>query len=49
MQHTQPSGYYFAPPSHWPVVGSIALFFMATGAVLLFNGYGDYVGKLYDS
>ena len=40
MQHTQPSGYYFAPPSHWPVVGSIALFFLASGAVLLFNGYG---------
>jgi len=40
VQHTQPTGYYFAPPSHWPVVGSTALFFLASGAVLLFNGYG---------
>ena len=39
MQHTQPTGYYFAPPSHWPVVGSIALFFLACSAVLGFNGY----------
>jgi cytochrome c oxidase subunit 3 len=40
MEHTQPTGYYFAPPSKWPVVGSTALFFMAFGAVLLFNDYG---------
>jgi cytochrome c oxidase subunit 3 len=40
MEHTHPSGYYFAPPSKWPVVGSTALFFMAFGAVLIFNGYG---------
>ena len=29
MSNVQHSGYYFAPPSHWPVVGSVALFFMA--------------------
>jgi cytochrome c oxidase subunit III len=40
MEHTHPTGYYFAPPSHWPVVGSSALFFMAVGAATLFNGYG---------
>src|SRR5690349_8551937 len=40
MEHTHPTGYYFAPPSKWPVVGSTALFFMATGAALLFNSYG---------
>jgi cytochrome c oxidase subunit 3 len=39
VQHTQPTGYYFAPPSHWPVVGSIAIFFLASSAVLGFNGY----------
>jgi cytochrome c oxidase subunit 3 len=41
VANTQTTGYYFAPPSHWPVVGSIALFFLATSAVLLFNGYGS--------
>ena len=35
MANTQPTGYYFAPPSHWPVVGSVALFFIAIGGVLL--------------
>ena len=29
VPHTYP-GYYFAPPSHWPVVGSLAMFFLAT-------------------
>ena len=33
-------GYYFAPPSHWPVVGSIALFFLAVGGVMLMNSIG---------
>jgi cytochrome c oxidase subunit 3 len=33
--------HYFVPqPSSWPVVGSIALFLMATGATLWFNGMG---------
>ena len=41
MANTQTTGYYFAPPSHWPVVGSTALFFLATGGVLLMNGYGE--------
>jgi cytochrome c oxidase subunit III len=41
VANTQTSGYYFAPPSHWPVVGSLALFFLATGGVLLMNGYGE--------
>ena len=40
MEHTHPTGYYFAPPSHWPVVGSVALFFIAIGGVCLMNGYG---------
>jgi cytochrome c oxidase subunit 3 len=40
MEHSHPTGYYFAPPSHWPVVGSTALFFLATGGVLLMNSYG---------
>jgi cytochrome c oxidase subunit 3 len=30
---------YFVPePSRWPIVGSVALFFMATGAATWFNG-----------
>lgn len=35
---TQPA--YFVPqPSHWPILGSIALFLMALGAASWFNGY----------
>ncbi|PZP54150.1 MAG: cytochrome c oxidase subunit 3, partial [Azospira oryzae] len=34
---TQAGGYYLPAPSYWPVVGSTGLFFMAIGAVLLFN------------
>ncbi len=30
-------GYYFAPPSKWPLVGSTALFLMAIGGVLAMN------------
>jgi cytochrome c oxidase subunit 3 len=30
-------GYYFAPPSKWPVVGSTALFFFASGLVMWMN------------
>jgi cytochrome c oxidase subunit 3 len=40
VANTHTTGYYFAPPSHWPVVGSLALFLLASSAVLLFNGYG---------
>ena len=33
--------HYFVPqPSHWMIVGSFALLFMAVGAVLWFNGVG---------
>lgn len=37
--------YYLAPPSHWPIVGSVALFCMATGFVMLINqhGGGSYI------
>jgi len=40
MEHSAPTGYYFAPPSHWPIVGSIALFLLAIGGILLMNGMG---------
>lgn len=30
-------GYYFAPPSKWPLVGSIALLFLGAGTVLWMN------------
>ena len=45
MSEHAEGGYYLAPPSHWPIVGSIALFIMAVGAVLLMNkmGPGPYV------
>jgi cytochrome c oxidase subunit 3 len=33
----QSGGYYFAPPSKWPLVGSTALFFMALGAIFAMN------------
>jgi cytochrome c oxidase subunit 3 len=32
--------YYVPQPSGWPVVGSIALFLLATGATIWFNGAG---------
>jgi cytochrome c oxidase subunit III len=35
---SQPGGYYLPSPSHWPVVGSVALFLMALGGVLMMNG-----------
>jgi len=37
--------YYVPQPSSWPVVGSIALFLMATGAAAWFNGmpFGKWV------
>ena len=34
---TAPGGYYFAPPSKWPVVGSTALFFFTSGMVMWMN------------
>jgi cytochrome c oxidase subunit 3 len=37
-QGTKP--YYFVPqPSHWPIIGSVALLLMGTGAAFWFNGY----------
>jgi len=35
-------GYYFAPPSIWPVVGSIALLFMGGGAAMWMNDIQPY-------
>ena len=37
--------YYVAPPSHWPIVGSCALFMMASGFVMMINdlGGGGYI------
>lgn len=35
---SQSTRYYLPEPSHWPVVGSSALFLMALGAVLWMNG-----------
>ena len=37
---SQPGGYYLPSPSHWPILGSIGLFLMAFGGVLLMNGAG---------
>ena len=34
---TATGGYYFPPPSKWPVVGSTALFFFASGLILWMN------------
>ncbi|MFO1321228.1 MAG: cytochrome c oxidase subunit 3 [Burkholderiales bacterium] len=36
MQHA--SSYYIPTPSHWPIVGSIALAFMGFGAAFVMNG-----------
>ena len=41
MASTNSSSYYLPSPSHWPVVGSTALFLMAFGAVLLLNDSGS--------
>jgi len=38
VSNASSGGYYFAPPSHWPLVGSAALLAMAVGGVLLMNG-----------
>lgn len=37
--------YYIAPPSHWPIVGSLALFMMASGFIMYLNemGGGGYI------
>ncbi|KPK31714.1 MAG: MFS transporter [Betaproteobacteria bacterium SG8_40] len=43
---TQPGGYYLPSPSHWPIFGSIALFLMAFGGVLMMNGAGGGTATL---
>jgi cytochrome c oxidase subunit 3 len=35
-----PPAYYIPQPSHWPILGSIALLLMGFGAASWFNGYG---------
>jgi cytochrome c oxidase subunit 3 len=40
MSLAKTAHYYVPQPSSWPVVGSIALFLMAAGATLWFNGAG---------
>ena len=39
-------GYYFAPPSKWPVVGSTALMFLGAGTVLWMNQIQPYGAAL---
>ncbi len=36
----QTGGYYLPSPSHWPILGSIGLFLMALGGVLMMNEGG---------
>ena len=36
-ENTAVGGYYFAPPSIWPLVGSIALLFLGAGTVMWMN------------
>ena len=35
-------GYYFAPPSKWPLVGSVALLFFASGGAMAMNHIQPY-------
>ena len=35
---SQTGGYYLPSPSHWPIVGSVALILMALGATFMING-----------
>jgi len=37
---TSNSGYYLPEPSHWPIMGSIALFIAFFGAAIMLNGSG---------
>jgi cytochrome c oxidase subunit 3 len=42
MSHPASASRYFVPqPSHWPLVGSIALLLLATGAVLMMNSVAN--------
>ncbi len=42
MSTANPGGYYFAPPSKWPLVGSTALLFLGSGTVLTINALQPY-------
>ena len=37
--HTAANSYYLPAPSHWPVIGSVAIFLLAMSGVLLFNAH----------
>ena len=37
---SQTGGYYCPAPSYWPIIGSVGVFFLALGAVLLMNDGG---------
>ena len=42
MSHPAPANRYFVPqPSHWPLVGSLALLLLASGAVLTVNSIAN--------
>jgi len=42
MSHPASASRYFVPqPSHWPLVGSVALLLLATGAVLMMNSVAN--------
>ena len=34
-------GYFLPSPSQWPIIGSIGIFFLALGAVLMMNDYSS--------
>jgi cytochrome c oxidase subunit 3 len=38
--HTASTSYYLPAPSHWPIVGSVAVFLLAMSGVLIMNGMG---------
>ena len=38
--HTASTSYYLPAPSHWPIVGSVAVFLLAMSGVLIINGMG---------
>jgi cytochrome c oxidase subunit 3 len=45
MSSSQAGRYYVPDPSHWPILGSVALLSMASGATLWLNavGAGPYI------
>jgi cytochrome c oxidase subunit 3 len=38
--HTASTSYYLPAPSHWPIMGSVAVFLLAMSGVLIMNGMG---------